>query len=85
LESISPAILHPDTTIPLVSYGDSFKDEEKPEIPEIDLPPGLPPWMRENDGWARRMGSTPIQKRANITVNVPKGLSKGPKKQGKNI
>jgi uracil-DNA glycosylase len=74
LESISPAIQHPDTTVPLTLYGQSFKDDEKPEIPDIDLPPGLPSWMRENDGWARRIGSTPILKRRNITVTVPKDL-----------
>lgn len=74
LESISSAIQHPDTTVPLTLYGQSFKDDEKPEIPDIDLPPGLPSWMRENDGWARRIGSTPILKRRNITVTVPKDL-----------
>ena len=71
LQTIAPAIMHPDKPIELVLYGDSFGDDDKPQIPEIDLPPGLPSWMRENDGWARRVGTTPILKRANITVTVP--------------
>ena len=71
LQTIAPAIMHPDKPIELVLYVDSFGDDDKPQIPEIDLPPGLPSWMRENDGWARRAGTTPILKRANITVTVP--------------
>lgn len=72
LQTIAPAIQHPDREVDLVLYGDSFVDEDKFEIPEIDLPAGLPLWMRENDGWARRVGDTPAKKRANITVIVPK-------------
>ena len=71
LQTIASAIKHPDNSEPLVLYGDSFVDDDKSEIPEIDIPPGLPLWMRENDGWARRVGKTPLQKRANITLTVP--------------
>ena len=63
LETIASAIKHPDNSVPLVLYGDSFVDDDKFEIPEIDIPPGLPLWMRENDGWARRVGKTPLQKK----------------------
>jgi hypothetical protein len=76
LQTIAPAIIHPDKALELVLYGDSFGDHDKSQIPELDLPPGLPSWMRENDGWARRIGITPIQKRANITVNVPANFMK---------
>jgi uracil-DNA glycosylase len=72
LQTLAPEVKHPDEIVELVLYGDSFGDNDKPEIPEIDLPPGLPLWTRENDGWARRVGTTPTQKRANITVTVPK-------------
>ena len=45
-------------------------------IPEFDFPAGLPAWMRENDGWARRVGANPLAKRRNITVTVSKGVVK---------
>lgn len=77
LQTIAPAIQHPDKVVELVLYGDSFQDEDKSEIPEIDIPAGLPLWMRENDGWARRVGNSPPQKRANITVTVPKDFMGG--------
>ena len=38
-----------------------FCGSEKPEIPRIDYPAGLPVSMRELDGWARRVGKTDIQ------------------------
>ena len=42
LLTIAPAIAHPDNMVQLVQYGESFKDDEKAEIPEIDLPPQFP-------------------------------------------
>jgi hypothetical protein len=71
LEILAEAITHPDEDKPLVLYGESFSDGEKPEIPRIDYPAGLPAWMRELDGWARRVGKTDKKKRGNITINIP--------------
>jgi hypothetical protein len=72
LETLAEAITHPDEVRPLVSYGEIFTDGEKPEIPLIDYPAGLPAWMRELDGWARRVGKTDRKKRGNITITIPK-------------
>jgi hypothetical protein len=43
-------------------------------VPEIDFPAGLPAWMRDLDGWAKRVGKDTLGKRRNITITVPKGL-----------
>ena len=72
LERLAGAITHPDEHKPLVLYGEIFTDGEKPEIPLIDYPAGLPAWMRELDGWARRVGETDEKKRRNITITIPK-------------
>ena len=42
-------------------------------MPEIDFPAGLPAWMREQDGWAKRVGKDDLAKRRNITITVPEG------------
>jgi hypothetical protein len=31
-------------------------------------------WMRENDGWARRVGADDLAKRRNITITITKGV-----------
>jgi hypothetical protein len=72
LEMLAEAITHPDEVKPLVSYGEIFTDGEKPGIPLIDYPAGIPVWMRELDGWARRVGKTDRKKRGNITITIPK-------------
>jgi uracil-DNA glycosylase len=72
LEILAGAITHPDEHKPLVLYGENFIAGEKPEIPSIDFPVGLPSWMRERDGWARRVGETEKKKRRNITITIPK-------------
>lgn len=72
LQLVSPAIQHPDQAVQLLLYGDTFQDGERVPIPEEDMPAGLPAWMHENDGWARRVGADDLKKRANITVTVPK-------------
>lgn len=74
LQLLSPAMLHPDTQTPLVLYGDSWRDGDRIAIPEFDFPAGLPAWMHERDGWAKRAGSNDIAKRRNITLTVPKGV-----------
>jgi len=71
LQSLKSAIKHPDTQRALVAYGTTFKATELVDIPEEDLPPGLPDWMRTSDGWAPRTGTTPAKKRRTITVTVP--------------
>jgi len=43
-------------------------------IPEFDFPAGLPSWMHEQDGWAKRSGTYNLAKRRNITLTVPKGI-----------
>jgi len=74
LQTLSPAIKHPDVATPLVPYGDAFAEGERPPIPEEDMPAGLPSWMHEQDGWAKRAGKDAISKRRNITLTVPKGI-----------
>jgi len=74
LAVLAPAVRHPDRVTALVPYGSGFQDGERPPIPEFDFPAGLPSWMYEQDGWARRSGADPLAKRRNITITVPKGV-----------
>jgi len=74
LHALSPSIIHPDETIPLVLYGDTWAEGDRMPIPEQDFPPGLPVWMHEQDGWAQRKGTEDLAKRRNITITVPKGI-----------
>jgi hypothetical protein len=71
IAALRPAIAHPDVAGPLIPYGDTFAANEKPRIPTIDLPAGLPDWMGTDDNWAQRAGTTAKAKRANITITVP--------------
>jgi uracil-DNA glycosylase len=71
LTTLKPAIAHPDQTIALVPYGSTFLPGDLREIPEIDLPAGLPPWMRGLEHWAARTGANDAAKRATIQVVVP--------------
>jgi uracil-DNA glycosylase len=73
LQTLRPAILHPDVTRPLVLFGRSFQDGEEKEIPECDVPAGTPPWMRGLKAWATRSGPTTVEKRKTIKVTVPRG------------
>jgi uracil-DNA glycosylase len=72
LQTLSPAIQHPDAATPLVLYGETWVDGDRVAIPEFDFPAGLPAWMHEQDGWARRAGTDDLAKRRNITITVPK-------------
>src|SRR4030095_4696772 len=74
LNLLKDAINIPDVARPLVPYGEAFQPTELAEIPEIDVPPGVPPWMRGLKAWATRSGATADLKRATITVTVPKGF-----------
>jgi hypothetical protein len=51
-------------------YGVTLQAGDYGEIPERDLPAGLPAWMRSKAGWAKRTGTTEATKRATITVKV---------------
>jgi hypothetical protein len=74
LEALAPAIQHPDEPRPLVLYGDAWAPGDRLPVPEADLPAGLPAWMGEQDGWAKRSGADVLAKRRNITITVPKGI-----------
>lgn len=71
MQQLAPAIAHPDVARPLVLYGNSLQPGDRVPIPQRDLPAGVPPWMGEEDGWAKRVGTTAKKKRANITTTVP--------------
>lgn len=61
----------PDVDVPLVLYGEQFKDSEKVAIPESDMPVGAPPWMRSLTTWAKRTGPDAETKRATVEVLIP--------------
>ena len=74
LQVLSPAIVHPDVRpAPRALRADLGRRRSVP-FPEIDFPAGLPAWMREQDGWAKRAGKDDLAKRRNITITVPKGV-----------
>jgi hypothetical protein len=74
LQSLSPAIKHPDVSVTLKLYYDAWIDGDRLSFPENDFPAGLPAWMHEQDGWAKRTGKDNLAKRRNITINVPKEI-----------
>jgi hypothetical protein len=61
----------------LALYGDDLTPEDRADIPSFDLPAGVPAWMFEGDGWAKREGASAATKRANITITVPSGVIPG--------
>ncbi|MFF9410756.1 uracil-DNA glycosylase family protein [Streptomyces anandii] len=65
------ATVTPDTEHPFTPYGDALTPAELDAIPEADLTPGLPAWMRSDEPWAARQGTTAAEKRATICVQVP--------------
>lgn len=73
LEALHP-LAHPDVSGALVPYGTAFAAGDRVEIPERDVPPGLPDWMRSPHAWADRVGTTAAAKRRNITITVPSGV-----------
>jgi uracil-DNA glycosylase len=74
LQVLSPSVQHPDGATPLALYGETWADGDRIGIPESDFPAGLPAWMHEQDGWAKRAGADEIAKRRNITITVTKGV-----------
>ncbi len=71
LDELRPLIQQPDVPQPTDHYGEALVPADLRPIPDIDLPPGLPAWMRSLDSWATRKGDTPEDKRATIVVRVP--------------
>ena len=74
LQVLSPSVHHPDVPTALALYGENWVDGDRVGIPEFDYPAGLPAWMHEQDGWAKRAGVDDLAKRRNITLTVPKGV-----------
>ena len=74
LQQLSPMIVHPDEPRPLALYGSTWAEGDRPPIPEMDFPAGIPSWMCEQDGWAAREGKNALAKRRNITITVPEGV-----------
>jgi hypothetical protein len=74
MPGLGSAITHPDQPAPLTRYGYTFKRTDYTPIPEADLPPGIPDWMRSTEPWALRTGRTSSDKRATITAAVPTDL-----------
>ena len=74
LQVLSTSILHPDVPTPLSLYGETWAEGDRVAIPEFDFPAGLPAWMHEQDGWARRVGANELAKRRNITITIAKGI-----------
>jgi hypothetical protein len=74
LQALSPRVVHPDVPTPLSLYGDTWADGDRVEIPPADFPAGLPAWMQQQDGWAKRVGPDELPKRRNITITIPKGV-----------
>jgi uracil-DNA glycosylase len=72
LQALAPSIVHPDAPRPLMLYGPAWAEGDRLPLPESDFPPGLPAWMHERDGWAKRAGTDDLGKRRNITITVPK-------------
>jgi 5-methylthioadenosine/S-adenosylhomocysteine deaminase len=71
LDILYPAIQHRDTQVTLKRYGTKWQNGDLASIPPEDLPAGLPAWMRAPESWAKRVGSSPSEKRATLQVKVP--------------
>jgi uracil-DNA glycosylase len=77
LAQLHPQISHPDVARPLAPYGNAFAPQDRVAIPELDVPAGMPAWMRSPTAWAQRTGTTADQKRATITITIPSGPPAG--------
>ncbi len=71
LATLRPVVT-PDEERPPSSYGTAITKADLAPIPDEDLPPGLPAWMRSLDAWASRTGADAQSKRATITVTIPR-------------
>ena len=70
LDVLRPTIHLPEIEPDSTPYGETLTTDDLGEIPEMDLPPGLPDWMRAKESWARRKGDTADEKRATIHVRM---------------
>jgi hypothetical protein len=77
LQRLHPLIRQRDVNVPLALYGASFNDSDLPDLPAEDLPAGCPEWMRTEERWADRQGTTPDLKRRTIFVRAPKSAITG--------
>lgn len=71
LAALRPKIAHPDTAIPKILYGATWAPGDLVDIPDADLPAGIPAWMGSEDGWSVRTGATGNAKRRTLTITVP--------------
>jgi uracil-DNA glycosylase len=71
LATLVAVVAHPDRAVLLKPYGTKFMRGDTVEIPEMDMPAGLPSWTRSPKNWAQRTGTTATTKRATIVVKVP--------------
>jgi len=79
LQRLAPAIEHQDVSRDLVLYGDDFVRTDLAPIPERDLPPGLPSWMRSAEAWADRGDEADLElRRATLVVTVPPAARRWP-------
>jgi uracil-DNA glycosylase len=83
LQALSPLVT-PDAQRLLVPYGATFAASDLQGVPERDVPPGVPPWMRDLKAWATRPekpGPDPqtdsekeqarLYKRGHLMITVP--------------
>lgn len=75
LAKLAPFIANPDVANPpSTSFaGTTWQASDRISVPAIDLPAGLPDWMR-TDGWAHRDGAQAIDKRRNLTLTIPSAV-----------
>jgi uracil-DNA glycosylase len=71
LPGLGVALTHTDEAATLTPYGKTFERSDLTPIPEKDLPPGLPVWVRSVETWSARKGTTAELKRATLTLTVP--------------
>ena len=74
LTTLQPVVT-PDEERPLVLYGTAITKADLAPIPDEDLPPGLPPWMRSLDAWAVRRGDDAQAQAATITIHRSRAAS----------
>lgn len=77
LDGLRGAVV-PDGDLDATPYGQTWSQTDLVEIPERDLPAGVPAWWRSLESWAVRAGADPEEKRATIRVAVPKGARPWP-------
>jgi uracil-DNA glycosylase len=77
LKALDHVLTDPDVKRELVLYGTELHDQDRAQIPELDMPVGSPPWMRSLKQWATRKGQGKTEdeeaesKRATIEVRIP--------------